>query len=136
MSTKQAEGWGLTVLRIVVGLVFVVHGAQKLFVYGWSGVTGMFGHLGIPAPAVSAAVVIAAEFLGGLALILGVFTRFAARALAINMAVAILAVHLRGGFFLPNGYEYALSLLGANIALALAGPGAASVDGLLAARKN
>lgn len=136
MSSKESQGWGLTVLRIVVGLVFLAHGGQKLFIYGLGGVAGLFGQLGIPVPAVSAAVVIAAEFLGGLALVLGVFTRWAALALAVTMAVAILSVHLRAGFFLPNGYEYALSLLGANIALALAGPGAASLDAMLVAHKH
>ena len=129
------QGWGLTVLRVVVGIVFLVHGSQKLFVYGFGGVAGFLGQLGIPLPAVSAVALTAVEFLGGLALLAGLFTRWAAAALAVSMLVAVLAVHLRAGFFLPNGYEFALSLLGASIALALAGPGAAAVDSVLANRK-
>jgi putative oxidoreductase len=68
------------------------------------------------------------EFFGGLALILGVLTRYAALLLAVNMLVAIVTVHLPHGFFLPRGYEFALSLLGANAALLLGGAGALTLD--------
>ncbi len=80
---------------------------------------------------VAGVVVTLIELLGGLALLLGLFTRWIAIPLAIDMLVAILAVHLRGGFFLPDGYEFALTLLAANVALALMGSGEASVDRLL-----
>ncbi|MBI3695974.1 MAG: DoxX family protein [Acidobacteria bacterium] len=128
MKNKQME-WGLAILRVIVGIVFLVHGGQKLFVYGFGGVAGFLGTLGIPAPMLSAVVVTSVEFLGGLALVLGLFTRWAALALAVNMLVAILTAHLQAGFFTPKGYEYALSLLGASVALALTGPGAVAVDG-------
>lgn len=127
----QLQGWGITVLRVVVGIVFLVHGGQKLFVWGFGGVAGFLGQVGIPAPMLAAVVVTLVELLGGLALLLGLFTRWAAIPLAINMAVAILTVHLQAGFFLPNGYEFALTLLAANVALALLGGGEASVDRLL-----
>src|SRR5437763_15797531 len=83
---------GIAVLRIVVGIVFLAHGSQKLFGMGIPAVAGMFGHMGIPLPTVAAALSIGAEFLGGLFLVLGLFTRFAAGALVINMAVAVRAV--------------------------------------------
>ncbi len=130
----QIQGWGITALRVVVGIVFLVHGGQKLFVWGFGGVAGFLGQVGIPAPMLAAVIVTLVEFLGGLALLLGLFTRWAAIPLAINMAVAILTVHLRAGFFLPNGYEFALTLLAANVALALLGGGEASVDRLLEKR--
>ena len=130
----QIQGWGITALRVVVGIVFLAHGGQKLFVWGFGGVAGFLGQVGIPAPMLAAVVVTLVEFLGGLALLLGLFTRWAAIPLAINMAVAILTVHLRAGFFLPNGYEFALTLLAANVALILLGSGEASLDSLLGKR--
>jgi putative oxidoreductase len=130
------QGWGTTVLRVVVGIVFLMHGGQKLFVLGFGAVAGFLEQLGIPAPMLAAVVVTAVEFLGGLALLLGLFARWAAIPLAINMLVAILTVHLRSGFFLPDGYEFALTLLAANVALALLGSGEASVDRLLEKRET
>lgn len=127
----RRQGWGITVLRVVVGIVFLVHGGQKFFVFGLGGVAGFMGQAGFPAPMLAAVVLTGVEFLGGLALLLGLFTRWAAIPLAIVMLVGILAVHLRAGFFLPDGYEFALTLLGANVALALLGSGEASVDRIL-----
>ena len=122
---------GITVLRVVVGIVFLMHGWQKLFVFHFAGVAGFLGQLGVPAPSVMGVVLTLVEFLGGIALILGLFTRWAAWLLALEMVVAILLVHLKHGFFMPQGFEYALTLLAANIALALNGPGTASIDGVL-----
>jgi putative oxidoreductase len=124
----QRLGLGLTILRIVIGIVFIVHGAQKLFVFGIGGVTAGFAQMHIPLPMVAAPVVAIVEFVGGIALVVGFFTRIAAVLLAIDMAGAILFVHGRNGFFMPMGYEFALSLLGACVALAVAGPGDYSVD--------
>lgn len=132
--TAQLAEWGPVPLRLVVGLVFLVHGAQKLFVFGPAGTAGFFAKIGVPAPGVMALVVMAVELLGGLALLLGVFTRGVALVLAVNMLVAILLVHLPAGFFLPAGYEFALTLLGANVALALWGAGPASIDAALTSR--
>lgn len=134
-SITLLHGWGIAILRVVVGIVFLVHGGQKLFVWGFGAVAAFMAKVGIPAPMAAAIVVTLVEFLGGLALVLGLFTRWAAIPLAINMAVAILVVHWPAGFFLPNGYEFALTLLGANAALVLLGSGEASVDGLLAGRQ-
>ena len=135
MRTNRTD-WGIALLRVAVGGIFVAHGAQKLFVYGIPGLAGLLGSLGIPFPTLSAVAVTAAEFLGGLALLAGFFTRWAALPIAFSMAVAAVTVHLKAGFFLPNGAEYVLALFAAAVALSLTGSGAFSVDGLLARRRN
>ena len=118
------QSYGITVLRVVVGIVFAVHGYQKLFTFGIHGVSGMFGHLGIPMAGFFAVVVTVVEFAGGILLILGVGTRIAAALIAIDMIVAILVVHFKNGFFNPRGIEFPLTLLAAAICLMLAGGGA------------
>jgi len=128
---KINKDLGLTLLRVIVGVVFLAHGYQKLFTYGIGGVAGSFAQIGIPAPHLSAYLATFAEFFGGAALLLGLFTRFAAIPVAITMVVAILNVHLKGGFFAPAGVEYPLTLLVANLALITAGGGAFAIDNLL-----
>lgn len=125
--------WGATVLRVVVGLVFAMHGGQKLFVYGFDAVAGSMGDMGIPLPYLSGVMATVAEFGGGVALILGAFTRLAAIPLAFTMVVATLTVH-RSAFFLPAGMEYTLTLLSASVALFFFGSGPLSVDAWRARR--
>lgn len=125
----------IAVLRIVVGVVFLAHGYQKVFMFGHAGVTQAFTGMGVPAPAMTSALVATIELLGGLALVLGVVTRIAAVLLACDMLGAIVLVHAKNGFFAPMGVEFVLTLFGAAVALAIAGPGAASVDGVIASRK-
>jgi putative oxidoreductase len=134
-ATHSHQQLGIAILRIIVGIVFAAHGAQKLFVYGLAGTSGAFAKMGIPMPGVMGPLVALVEFFGGLALIIGLLTRLAALGLAFDMVGAILLVHLAGGFFLPTGFEYALTQLGATIALALAGPGALAADHALAGRR-
>lgn len=133
-ASKRVDA-ALALLRVVVGAIFLAHGAQKLFVYGFAGVSGAFAHMGIPMPAVMGPFIALVEFFGGLALIAGLLTRLAALGLAFDMLGAILFVHLKGGFFMPSGVEFALSLLGATTALTLTGAGALSLDALFARRR-
>lgn len=129
MDIPKMQSCGLTVLRVTVGVVFLAHGHQKLFKFGFHGVEGMFTHMGVPVPAVAAIVVTLVEFLGGLALILGAGTRVAAILLACDMVGAIIFVHAKNGFFSP-GIEFPLTLIAANVCLMLAGAGSLSVDGM------
>ena len=123
----KSQSWGLTVLRVDIGIVFLVHGYQKLHTFGFRGVIGMLTHLGIPLPAVFAVILIAVEVVGGILLITGLATRIPAVLLAVDMLVAILTVHLRHGFFVQTGgYEFPLTVLAAAICLAISGGGALS----------
>jgi putative oxidoreductase len=136
MTTKEGlKDAGLALLRVGIGGVFVAHGIQKLAVFGISGLAGFMTQIGVPFPTLSVVAVTAAELGGGLALVAGLFTRWAALPLAFSMIVAAATVHLKAGFFLPNGAEYVLTLLVASVALALTGPGAFSVDRWLEQRR-
>lgn len=118
----------LLLLRVVIGGIFVAHGAQKLFGFGLDGTTAYFTKAGAPMPEVTSVLVTALECLGGLALVLGALTRLVAPLLAIDMVGAILLVHMKHGFFGGMGVEFPLVLLASLLTLTLAGPGAYSVD--------
>jgi len=130
----------LTVLRLIVGIVFFAHGAQKAL--GWFGGPGfnatMAGFQQSGIPAVLAFLAICAEFLGGLGLIFGFLSRIAAFGIMCNMVVAILAVHWPHGFFMNwmgnqsgEGFEYHLLALASAFVVLVKGSGAFSVDLLL-----
>ena len=126
------------ILRIVLGIVFFAHGAQKLL--GWFGGYGFTGTMGfftggLHIPAVFAFLAIMAEFFGSLGLIVGALTRVAAAGIAAIMLVAIAMVHSHVGFFMNwagtqkgEGYEYHLLALAIAAFLIIRGAGAASVD--------
>lgn len=131
-ETSTIAAYGPAVLRLALALVFIAHGAQKLFgIWGGGGLSGtatFFAQLGLE-PAYPLAVAVGlVEFGGGVLLLFGAFTIAAACLLALDMAGAIWTVHLQNGFFLPNGYEFNLTLIAALVCLALTGPGALSID--------
>jgi len=125
--------YGLLLLRLVVGLLFAAHGAQKAFGWfggpGMAGVTGFMASLGFRMPRLWAWQLMLAELAGGLALAVGFLTPLAALALAIDMLVAIALVKWPNGFFSQNnGYEFELVLLAVPVALIATGPGRYSID--------
>ena len=127
------EDVALLVLRLVLGGVFVAHGAQKLFGSfggpGIEGTTGFHEQLGIKPARPMAVLAGLTEFLGGILVVAGFLTPLAALALIGVMAVAVLTVKLKNGFFAANGgYEYNLVLAAIALALVLAGGGAYGLD--------
>jgi putative oxidoreductase len=131
------EGFGPLALRVPVGIIFMAHGAQKLF--GWFGGYGLegtgqwMGSIGLQPGYAMALLAGSAEFFGGLALLLGLLVRPAAAALGFAMLVAICGVHAAKGFFAAsNGIEYALALFAASVSLLASGGGRASADAALA----
>ena len=132
-------GFGTLALRIPIGIIFVAHGAQKLFGafggYGLDGTGQFMASMGLTPGYLMALLAGSAEFFGGLALLFGVLVRPAAAALAFAMLVAIFSVHIDKGLFVDkNGYEYALALLAASVALLISGAGRLSLDSAIAAR--
>jgi putative oxidoreductase len=125
MIVRSAD-WGRLVLRVVLGLIFAVHGAQKVFIFGLDGTAGFMAKVGVPLPTLAAIVVMTVELLGGIALILGVATRVAAALIGIEMVVAILLVSINRGFI--GGYEFELMLLASAVGVALLGAGVLSLD--------
>jgi putative oxidoreductase len=127
---------GLLVLRVVVGALFVGHGAQKLFGlfggHGVSGTAGFFDQIGLRPGRVHAVASGTAEVTGGLLLALGLVTPLAAVLLTAVMTAAILTVHLRNGLWATaNGYEYNLVMIAAAFAVAAVGAGDWSLDNVL-----
>ncbi len=130
-------GFAALVLRVPVGIILAAHGAQKLF--GWFGGYGLEGtgqwmaSIGLEPGFLMALLAGSAEFFGGLALIFGLLTRPAAAVSAFTMVIAIFSVHFVNGLFMSNnGYEFALTLFAATLALTFQGAGRLSLDNLLA----
>jgi putative oxidoreductase len=131
----------LAVLRVVVGVIFIAHGSQKML--GWFGGYGFGATMGfftkqMGIPAVFAFLAIAAEFFGGLGLILGLLSRVAAFGIGVEMAVAVALVHAQFGFFMNwagtqkgEGFEYHLLAIALALAVVVKGAGALSFDRLI-----
>ncbi|MGO8818761.1 MAG: DoxX family protein [Terriglobia bacterium] len=134
----------LTIMRLVLGIIFFAHGSQKMLGrfggYGFKGTMGFFTQA-MHIPAAFAFLAIAAEFFGGLGLLLGLLTRVAAFGITANMLVAIFMVHLPNGLFMNwtgqqkgEGIEYHLLVLAVTMALMIRGGGALSLDRAISSR--
>jgi putative oxidoreductase len=132
----SAAGMEALALRLPIGFILTAHGSQKLFGwydgYGLEGTGQFMDSLGLHPGFLMAVLAGSAEFFGGVALMLGLFTRLAAASCAITLLVALVIVHLGHGFFLDtHGIEYALALLSATTALLIMGGGSYSIDSYL-----
>ena len=127
----------LTILRVVLGVVFFAHGAQKMLGwfggYGFHGTMGFFEHLGLPAP--MAFLIICIELFGGLGLIVGLLTRIPALGIGVEMIGAVLMIHIHNGFFMNwagnqkgEGFEYHLLAIVIALVLLIRGGGEFSAD--------
>jgi putative oxidoreductase len=132
------DDYAITILRLLFGIVFFAHGAQKALGwfggYGFSGTMGFFTKgLGVPAP--FAVLAIAAEFLGGLGLLVGLLSRVAAFGIACNMIIAVAMIHIHFGFFANwfgtqkgEGFEFHILAVAIAIVIMIKGSGALSLD--------
>jgi len=138
---QTADSLPLALVRLGLGVVMFTHGAQKMLGWfggnGFSATMGFFTHSGIPAP--FAFLAIAAEFFGGIGLILGFLSRIGAFGILCNMAVAIARVHAANGFFMNwtgakkgEGFEYHILAIAMALAVVIGGAGAFSLDRLAA----
>lgn len=130
------ESFVLLLLRLVIGLSFAGHGAQKLFGsfggHGIEGTAGFFDSIGIKPGKTMAIAAGVSEVVGGLLFAAGLLTPFAAVLIIATMLVAIIKVHGANGFWsTQNGYEYNAVLIIAALAVAVIGPGAFSIDALI-----
>src|SRR3989338_4981472 len=131
MANNKLNGWALTLLRLILGIIFAYHGYIKLFLPGgFKGTANFFIAIGIPLPVYSALLVSVAEFIGGILLLIGLLTRLASLILIIEMLVALFKVHLKQGFFISTtayGYEFILLILAALVVVLVNGAGKLSV---------
>lgn len=131
MLKKNAD-WATMPLRLALGIVFLMHGMQKLFGAfsgpGIEGTQGFMASLGVVLPGFMGIVVASVEFFGGLLVLLGLFTRYASLLVAIDMFFAFLLFHMKNGFFLPAGFEFVFTLFLVAIALILTGAGKWSLE--------
>ena len=125
--------WGITLVRLMTGLLFAVHGYQK-FAGGIGGVATLFAKLGIPFPGLMAPFIAILELVGGILLLLGVATRVVACLFAVEMLVTTLWVKMPSAGW--NASDLDRMLLVACILLVLAGPGAAALDRLWGEREE
>ena len=140
LDVRLTARYGLAILRVVLGIAMIVHGWAKLS-GGVDNVAGFFGEtLGIPAPALMAWVVTIVELVGGILLVVGFLTQIAGILIALDMLGAILfAFLLRGAPFIENGaitWEKEAVFAAAALCIALAGPGAWSVDDVVAENRT
>lgn len=132
MDKPVVRDAALFIFRVTLGLVFVAHGWQKLFVQGPIETAGQFSAFGVPQAKLSAYIAGVGELVGGALLVVGLLTTFIAGALALLMVAALYFVHLSRGIFVSDGgFEYVAVLIAGLFIIVVFGSGRASIDGVL-----
>ncbi|HEY4502211.1 MAG TPA: DoxX family protein [Candidatus Paceibacterota bacterium] len=135
--TKRYSDFAYLIMRIVLGIIFVWHGYDKIFVKGLPTITGFLGTLSFPLPAVFAYILSYGELVVGLLLIIGLFTHWAAKFVVIVASVAFFTVHIKNGFSIGNGgYEYIILIFAAAISILATSAGRYSIDNMIFKNKN
>lgn len=123
--------WGILILRVALGLVFFMHGYQKVFQMGIEGVTGFLAGLGFPLAGMFAYILAYGELVFGAMMIIGLLTHWVAKYHIIVAVVALFTVHISNGFFVSGGgFEFILLILAASISILVTGGGKYSVDAM------
>ena len=125
VQDRASVDWALLVVRIIVGIIFMAHGSQKLFgAFGGPGLAGVMSPQGPGGGGIIGLLVAIGEFFGGCGIVVGFLSRFAAASLILIMLGAIALVHGKNGFFLSDrGYEFNLALIGLLVPVLILGPG-------------
>lgn len=132
MNRPAVRDAALLIFRAVLGLIFIAHGVDKMFMTGMDETVGQFSALGVPQPQLSGYIAAIGEMAGGAFLVVGLLTTFVAGALALLMGCALYFVHLEHGLFAADGgIEYPLVLLVSLLMIVIFGSGRASMDGVL-----
>lgn len=137
MDKPVVRDAALLIFRAVLGVVFIAHGWDKLFLTGIVDTTGQFSAWGVPQPQLSAYIAAIGELVGGALLVVGLLTTIIAGALSLLMVAAAYFVHLDHGFFNDSGsvagggVEYPVVLVAGLLMIVVFGSGRASVDGVL-----
>lgn len=126
--TESKASYGMTILRIMLGIILIAHGSQKLFGifggYGLEGTGKFMDSIGLHPGYIMALLAGAGEFVSGSLLLLGLFSRIGALIAVLISIVALLSVHIHNGFFMSNnGFEYILLLLIASATILIEGGG-------------
>lgn len=134
--TRSNHNISMTILRVIVGIVFIAHGSQKLFGlfggYGLEGTGQFMASIGLQPGYLMALLAGLGEFIGGVSVLFGLLTRLGSLLLIAVSLVAMFVVHIHNGFFMAsNGFEYILTLLTLSVVLLIEGSGKYSIDNLI-----
>jgi putative oxidoreductase len=135
-ATEKTVNWGVVLFRIVLGAIFLVNGMHRLLLFDFQRGVDFLEHVGTRAPTLDGGIVTFTELIAGAALVLGLFSRWAAAALLLDVLIGLWIVDVNAASFLPSGGKFTLVLLAATLAIMLAGSGGLALDDIVACWKQ